>query len=167
VQELNDKKYRLEKLIANILNGEGCSKLKQIVKENVKAALSDNKILLSAAFAAVIDTLKADPQMVKLIQNMPSANDGEQYKDNNNNNITKYLELNKDRILNLGEKNYENLVEVLTNNVIATAANSSYDLTSSLPKSTSSTFPNLSNKNDIYGIEKPESFHNSKGDIAD
>ncbi len=103
--------------------------------------------------------------MVKLIQNMPSANDGEQYKDNNN--ITKYLELNKNRILNLGEKNYENLVEVLTNNVIATAANSSYDLTSSLQKSTSSTFPNLSNKNDIYGIEKPESFHNSKGDIAD
>ena len=37
--------------------------------------------------------------MVKLIQDMPSANDGEQYKDNYN-NITKYLEHNKDRILN-------------------------------------------------------------------
>ena len=36
VQELNDKKDRLEKMIANILNGEGYSKLKQIVKENVK-----------------------------------------------------------------------------------------------------------------------------------
>ena len=38
--------------------------------------------------------------MVKLIQDMPSTNDGEQYKDNKNNNITKYLEHNKDRILN-------------------------------------------------------------------
>jgi hypothetical protein len=120
IQELADKKDRLEKLIANILNGEGYSKLKQAAKENVKAVLSDNKILISIAFAAVIQTLKADPQMIKLIQNMPSANDGEQYKDNNN--IMKYLELNKDQILNLGEKNYENLVQVLTNNVVAATA---------------------------------------------
>lgn len=39
-------------------------------------------------------------------------NNGEQYKDNNN--IVKYLESNKDSILGLAEKNYENLVEVLT-----------------------------------------------------
>jgi hypothetical protein len=103
VQELIDQKNMIEKLIANILNGDGYSKLRQIVKENVKDILSDNKILMSTAFAALILTLKADPQMVRLIQNMPSANDSEQYKDNNN-NITKYLELNKDRILNLGEK---------------------------------------------------------------
>ena len=59
--------------------------------------------------------------MVKLIQNIRSANDGEQHKDNHI-NITQYIETNKDRILNLGEKNYENLVEVLTNNAIDTAA---------------------------------------------
>jgi hypothetical protein len=64
-------------LIANILNEEGYSKFKQIVKENIKAALSDNKILISTAFAALIQTIKADPQMGKLIQNIPSANDGE------------------------------------------------------------------------------------------
>jgi uncharacterized protein (DUF3084 family) len=42
LQELTDKKDRLEKLIANVLNSdnEGYSKLKQIVKEYVKAALS-------------------------------------------------------------------------------------------------------------------------------
>jgi hypothetical protein len=76
--------------------------------------------------------------MVKLIQDMPSANDGEQYKVNNN--ITKYLELNKDRILNLDEKNYENLVEALTNDSISGAAASSSNLTISLPSSSSSTF---------------------------
>jgi hypothetical protein len=54
-------------LIANILNGEGYSKLKQIAKENVKAVLSDNKIVISTAFAALIQTIKADPQMVNLI----------------------------------------------------------------------------------------------------
>ena len=39
----------------------------QFIKENVKAILSNNKILISASFAAVIQTLKADPQMVNLI----------------------------------------------------------------------------------------------------
>jgi hypothetical protein len=55
--------------------------------------LSENKKLISIAFVALIQTIKADPQMVKLIHNMPGANDGEQHKDNNN--ITKYLEHNK------------------------------------------------------------------------
>ena len=139
VQELTDKKDRLEKLIANIPNGEAYSKLNQIVKEIIKAVLSENKQIISLSFAALIQTLKADPQMVKLIQDMLSANDGEQYKDNYN-NITKYLELNKERILNLDEKNYENLVEALTNDSISGAAASSSNLTISLPSSSSSTF---------------------------
>ena len=74
---------------------------------------------------ALIQTLKNDPQMVKLIHNMPSANDGEQHKDDNRNNITKYLEFNKDRIMDLSKKNYENLVKALTNNTISSADASS------------------------------------------
>jgi hypothetical protein len=136
IQELCDKKDRIEKLIENILNGEGYSKIKQIAKENVKAVLSDNKIFLSASFAAVIQTLKTHPELVKLIHNIPSANDGEQYKDNN---ITKYLEASKDSLLDLTEKNYENLVQALTNDSISSAA----------------------------GIEKSESFHYSKTDTTD
>jgi hypothetical protein len=138
-------------LIANLLNGEGYSNLKQVAKENVKAALSDNKILLSTTFAALLQTLKDDPEMVKLIQNIIGANDDEQYKDNHI-NITQYFESIKDRILNLGEKNYENLVEALTNNVINTAAvatSSSSNLSLSRLQS-SSTFPNISNQSDKY-----------------
>jgi hypothetical protein len=56
--------------------------------------------------------------MVKLIQNIPGVIDGEQHK-HNHTNIYQYIESNKDRILNLGEKNYENLVEALTNNAVA------------------------------------------------
>jgi hypothetical protein len=149
VQEVTAKKDRLEKLIANILNGEGYSKLKQIVKENIKDIVAENRKLISVSFVALIQTLKADPQMVKLIQNMPSANDCEQYKDNNN--IVKYLESNKDSILGLAEKNYENLLEALTNNVIATASSS---FNSTLPSS--STIPNLSNQSDIYRTKEPE-----------
>ncbi len=103
--------------------------------------------------------------MIKLIQNISRANDGEQYKDNNN-NITKYLELNKDRILNLGENNYENLVEALTNNAIDTAANSSSNPTLLLPQS-SSTFPNSFDQIDTFRKQESESFDNTKGDIAD
>jgi hypothetical protein len=117
LQVLTAQKDRLEKWIANVSNND---ELKQIVKENVKAALSENKQVISIAFIALIQTLKADPEMVKLIYNIPRVNDGEQPEENNN-NITKYLESNKDNILDLTEKHYENLVEVLTNNVIDSA----------------------------------------------
>jgi DNA-binding CsgD family transcriptional regulator len=165
VQELTAQKDRMEKLITNILSddNEGYSKLKQIVKENVKAVLSENKKLISISFVALIQTLKADPEIVKLIQNISGANDDEQHKDNNN--ITKYLEFNKDRILDLSEKIYESLVEVLTNNAINSAVTSP-DPALSVPQS-SSAIPNLSSQSDIYRKEEPEIFHNSKGDIAD
>ena len=77
LQELIDKKDRLEKWIANISNNE---ELKQIVKENFKAVLSNNKILISTAFAAIIQRLRTDPQMVNLIQNISCANDGDNIK---------------------------------------------------------------------------------------
>jgi predicted DNA-binding protein YlxM (UPF0122 family) len=124
IQELIDQKNRIERLIANILNAEGYSKLKQVVKENVKVVLSENRKLISISFVALIQTIKADPEMVKLIQNIPSAKDGE-HKDYNN--ITKYLESNKNILLDLTEKNYESLAESLTNNVINTASGNLYN----------------------------------------
>jgi hypothetical protein len=54
------------------------------------------------------------------MKNIPSTNNGKQHKDNDN-SITQYLEVNKNSILYLTEKNYENLVEALTNNVMNTA----------------------------------------------
>jgi septal ring factor EnvC (AmiA/AmiB activator) len=104
IQELIAQKDRIERLIANLLNEEDYSKLKSIAKENVKAILSENKKLISISFVALIQTLKDDPQMVKLIQNMASTNDGEQNKDNHI-NIIQYFESTKDRILNLCDKN--------------------------------------------------------------
>jgi hypothetical protein len=160
VQELTAQKDRLEKLIENILNGECYSKLKSTAKESVKAALSDNKIVISIAFAALLQTLKIDPQIVKLIQNIPSAAD-----DNDSNNITKYFEVNRHSLLNLGEKNYENLVETLTNDSIPNVVTSS-NPTSSLPQS-SSTFPSPSNQSDAYRIEESEIYDDGKSNIAD
>jgi hypothetical protein len=119
------------------LNGEGYSKLKHIIKENIKAILSDNKKLISISFVVLIQTLKDNPQMVKLICNIPGAKASEQHKDNDN-NITKYLELNKDRILNLGEKNYENLVEAFIKNAIDIVASASSSLNPTLSSSQSS-----------------------------
>jgi hypothetical protein len=165
IRELIAQKNRLEKLIANILTGEDYSKLKAIAKENVKVVLSENKRLISISFVALIQTIKADTQMVNLIQNMPSTNDGEQLKDNNN--IIKYVKSDKNNILDSAEKNYENLVEILTNNAMSSAAASSSNPTISLPQSSSFTFPNLSNQSDTYRIEESQSFHNSKGNIAD
>jgi len=167
VQELTAKKDRIEKLIATMLSdgNEDYTKLKSIVKENVKAILANNKQLISVSFVAIIQTLKADPQIVKLIQNMPSANDDKQLKDNNN-NITKYLEFNKDRIMDFAEKHYENLVEALANNVISATASSNPKL--SLAQS-SFTFSNPYNQSDTYRIEEPEIYDaddDNKGDMA-
>ena len=78
--------------------------------------------LIPISFATLFQTLKSDPELVKLIYNMPAANTG--YKDNSN-NITKYIGGNKHVILGLTEKQYENLVEALTNNVIDTVTSSS------------------------------------------
>jgi hypothetical protein len=98
--------------------------------------------------------------MVKLIYNIPTANNGEQHKDDNN-NITKYLELKKDSLLDLAEKIYDNLVEALINNAV--------DNTSPNPtlSSSSSTFPSSFDQSDIYRREQSEIYPNSKGNIAD
>jgi hypothetical protein len=152
-------------LIANILNGEVYSKLRQIVKENIKVVLSENKKLISVSFVALIQTLKADPQMAKLIQNIASTNDGEQHDDKNN-NITQYIESNNDKILHLAEKHYESLVDTLTNNAMDTAAISSSSPRLSLPQS-SSTFPNLSTQSDTHRIEESDIHYNNRGDIAE
>jgi len=67
--------------------------------------------------------------------------------------------------LNLAEKNYENLVEALINNAIDTASSNT---TLSIPHSSLSMFPNLSNQIDTHKIEKSENYHNNnKGDIDD
>jgi hypothetical protein len=73
-------------------DNEVYSKLKQIVKENLSPLITKEK-LISVSFAAIIQTIKADPEMVNL-QHIPStASDSEQHKDNDNNNITRHLEV--------------------------------------------------------------------------
>ena len=166
LHELIDKKDRIEKLIENILNdgNEGYFKLKHIINENVKAALSENKQVILVSFTDLLQTLKSDPEMVKLIYNIPRVNDSEQPEENT---AIKYLESNKDSLSDLAEKHYENLIEALTNNVIDTAASSPSNPVPSLPQS-SSRFPNLSNQSNSYGIEKSESFYdNGKDNIAE
>ena len=98
--------------------------IKQIVKENVKAVISEKKEIISASFAAAIQTLKADPQMINLIYNTGTANNGEQLKGDNNNAI-KYLESNKNMLSDLPEKNYQSLVEAITNDSINTTPSTS------------------------------------------
>jgi hypothetical protein len=152
VQALTAQKDRLEKWIAMISNND---ELKQLVKENVKAALSENKQVISIAFIALLQTLRSDPQMIDTVYKILTVNDREQDEDINNNAI-EYFEVNKDRILDLTEKNYENLLEELTNNVMNTAANSSYNHTLSLPQSSPSIFKSPSNQSDIYRIEESD-----------
>lgn len=61
------------------------------------------------------------------------------------------------------EKNYENLVEALTNDTVSKAGVSPSNPTLSLP---SSSFLGPSDQSHTYKTEKEEMFHNSKGHIA-
>jgi len=124
--------------------------------------LAENKQLISVSFTALLRTLKSDSKIINLIYKIPAVNDGE--KDKDNNNITNYLEFNRDRILDFAQKNYENLVETLTNISISSAVTSS-NTTLSLPSSSS--FSGSYNQNNTFRIEKTETFHNGKGDITD
>ena len=97
---------------------------------------------------------------------LTNVNDRRHNDNDDNDNAIKYLETNKVRILDLAEKNYQNLVEVSTNNAIATIAvalSSNPVLSSPL----SSQFSILPNQSDVYRTEEPESFGKSKGDITD
>jgi len=163
-ENLNNELCRLEALVSQFkIKDEGYSKIKQIVKENVKAALSENKQVLSVALTALLQTLKSDPQMMNIVYKILTANNGEQHEDNNNDNAIKYLESNKDKILDLAEKNYENLVEALTNNAIAIASSNPKP---ALPTS-SSIFLNTSTLNNIFRIEESEIYDSHNGDIAE
>ena len=63
-------------------------------------------------------------------------------------------------------KRFENLVDALANDSISSATASFSNSTLSVPES-SSMFPNSFDQIDTFRIEESESFHNSKGDIAD
>jgi hypothetical protein len=96
------------------------------------------------------------------------ASNDEQHKEHTKNNIIKHLEFNKDSLLvDLAEKQYENLVEALTNNAIDTPSSNP---TLSLPQSSTSTF-NVGpyNQSDTYRIEEPEFYDkdDDKWNIAD
>ena len=71
-----DLYYNHGKTTREIAKIEDYLKLNQIAKENVKVVLSENKKLISISFAALIQTIKAEPQIVKSIQNIPYANHG-------------------------------------------------------------------------------------------
>jgi site-specific recombinase XerD len=149
LQVLTAQKDRLEKWIANISNNDD---LKQIVKENVKAALSKNKQVISVAFTALLQTLKSDPQMINIIYKILTANEREGHQENNDNAI-KHLESNKSGLLDLAEKHYENIIESLTNSVIALTAAASSNPELSSPSSSTS-FIGPSNQSGTYRREE-------------
>ena len=76
--------------------------------------------------------------MANLNYTIPITNDGEQHKDDNN-NIKKYLEFNKDSLSDLPQRNYEKLIEALTNDSNSNAAASSSNPSLSQPRSSSIT----------------------------
>jgi hypothetical protein len=65
-----------------------------MVKENLSPFIRKEK-LISVSFAAIIQAIKADREMVNLQQIPSTVSDGEQHKDNDNNNITRHLEVIK------------------------------------------------------------------------
>jgi hypothetical protein len=71
MQNIIDERDRTERFTSNILkNDEGYLKLKQIATEHIKAILSKNNTLTSAAFMALLQTLRMDSDKISLIHNI-------------------------------------------------------------------------------------------------
>jgi hypothetical protein len=93
-------------------------------KDSIMISCSRDDMLIDGKLTYTIQR-KANPEMVNLIYNILTANDRRHGDHDDNDNAIKYLEANKDSILDLAERNYENLVEALANNAINTAADGS------------------------------------------
>jgi hypothetical protein len=79
-------------------------------------------------------------------------------------NIAKYLESIKDAVLDLAEKNYNNIVEALKGSYRYCFV--SVNFASSLLQSSLSTFPSPSNQSDSFRIKDLDIYYNNKVDIG-
>ena len=138
-------------------NNEEYLKIKKTIE--ISSVLTDGKVLLQFALAAVIEAFRRNP-------------------DNNNNLLinntlespisiptqgwlVSHIEDYKNMISEEANRLYDTVQNHLTNSIMDNIAGTSSK------SSSSSTFPRLQNQSDACRIEESENYHNSKEDIAD
>jgi hypothetical protein len=154
LERLNNEISRLEAFVSRFKSNNGeYLKIKQRVEEEVRNVLTHGKVLLQFALASIIEAIRRDPDKYNnlLIRNTSSTSTPPQ------GSLLLYIEGYRDMILEEANRLYDRLLKYFTDSIMDNAVGAS----------SSSTFPNHSNKSDIYKIEGSEIYHNSKGDIAD
>jgi hypothetical protein len=127
-------------------------------KLEVRSVLTDGKVLLQFALASIIEAIRRNPDKYNglLLNNIPFSSFFTQQLP------PLHIEDYKDIILNEANSLYDRLLKHFTNSIMDNAVGTSSN------SSLSSIF-NLGpyNQSDTYTKEDPETYHNSKGDIAD
>jgi chromosome segregation ATPase len=146
-EDLNNEISRLETLINHFKSDDGeYLKIKKTVEEEVRNVLTDGKVMLQFALAAIIEALRRNPDkyhdllvkntlssITKTIQQSPSWH------------IENYRNAILDEASRLYDKLLKHFTERIMDNAIATY--------SSFDPILSSTFPRPSNQNDTYRKE--------------
>ena len=122
--------------------------------------LKDGEVLLQFALAAVIETVRGNPNKYNnlLVNNASASPTSTPLQDL----ILSHIEDYKDTILDESKRLYDRLVKQFANNIMNNAVG-----VSSFTSSLSSTFPNLSNQRDMYRMDNSESFRQNKNNISD
>jgi hypothetical protein len=155
---LNKEISRLEALVSRFkTNNEEYLKIEQTVEEKVSSVLTDGKVLLQFALAVIIEALRRNPDKYNdlLIDNTSTTMPTQQ-------SSSSHVENYRDMILDEASRLYDRLLKYFTDSIMNNAAFKIMLLRPSPAK-----LPSQHNDSDSYRLEEPESFHDSKGDIAD
>jgi hypothetical protein len=162
IQSLYNERARLEAVVTEFKsnNEEYLNKIKQITEENVKSVLTNGKILLNFATAAVIESLRMNSELCNFVLNDSSNNDtsyGSNYLSltlSGRQQQQSFSYINDDiyttLILEEAEKIYNKFTIKSTNELIAAAA----AIRASLPSSANNNIQQLTHKNDMYHTEE-------------
>jgi chromosome segregation ATPase len=120
----------LEKYVKRLKNGEDYSELEAIVKNKVSELLLDNKRLLEAVLASIIEALRDDPDRYLLIDRMQLT----PFTNNTIINYSSFLESQRpsrpqgdeqfvrERVVETAKRVLDNLQKNIVDNIISTAS---------------------------------------------
>ncbi len=123
IENLNIEKARLENIINSIqLNNETCTKIKQMVNQEIECIVSDPRRLLRLALASLFESSRKHPgKLQALYYNMPSHLLVEQIlrQSSLSQNPRPYEDSEDEKfLLHEAEQSYNRIIDAITNNCI-------------------------------------------------
>jgi chromosome segregation ATPase len=119
-ERLSNEKRQYESLIASINNGAGCSRIRAIAETTATSILTDNMVVLGAAFRALLQALSEEPRNeLQLI--IYGSLRYPLYEPRNGNPPQNYIQLRQAVLLQSAEETYQDLVGKVVKSTMSSA----------------------------------------------